>query len=56
LEKYDADKDGQLNDEEKLKAKEGAIEQAKHTREENLAKYDATKTETGRHREGRKKG
>jgi hypothetical protein len=43
LEKYDADKDGQLNDEEKLKAKEGAKEQAKHTREENLAKYDANK-------------
>lgn len=43
LEKYDADKDGQLNDDEKAKAKEGAKEQAKHTREENLAKYDANK-------------
>jgi len=43
LEKYDADKDGQLNDEEKAKAKEGAKEKAKHTREENLAKYDANK-------------
>jgi hypothetical protein len=43
LEKYDADKDGQLNDEEKAKAKAGAREKAKQTREENLAKYDANK-------------
>lgn len=40
LEKYDADKDGQLNDEEKAKAKAAAVEKARHTREENLAKYD----------------
>jgi len=43
LEKYDADKDGQLNDEEKAKAKQGAKEKSKRTREENLAKYDANK-------------
>ena len=43
LEKYYADKDGQLNDEEKAKAKEGVKEKAKQTREENLAKYDANK-------------
>ena len=43
LEKYDADKDGQLSDEEKAKAKEAAKEKAKHTREENLAKYDINK-------------
>ena len=39
--KYDADKDGQLNDEEKAAAKAAAAAKAKHTREENLAKYDA---------------
>ena len=43
LEKYDADKDGQLNEDEKAKAKEGAKEQSKHTREANLAKYDTNK-------------
>lgn len=43
LEKYDADKDGVLNDEEKAKAKAAAKEKAKHTKEENLAKYDANK-------------
>ena len=43
LEKFDADKDGQLNDEEKAKAKEAAKEHAKLTREENLAKYDTNK-------------
>ena len=43
LEKYDSDKDGQLNEEEQAKAKEGAKVAAKHTREENLAKYDANK-------------
>jgi hypothetical protein len=39
--KYDADKDGKLNDDEKAAAKEGAKAKAKQTREENLAKYDA---------------
>ena len=39
--KYDADKDGKLNDEEKAAAKEAAAAKAKQTREENLAKYDA---------------
>jgi hypothetical protein len=43
LEKYDADHDGQLSDEEKAKAKQDAREKAKHTREENLAKYDTNK-------------
>ncbi len=43
LEKYDANKDGQLSDEEKATAKAGAKEKAKHTREENLEKYDANK-------------
>jgi len=43
LEKYDANKDGQLSEEEKVNAKAGAKEKAKHTREENLAKYDANK-------------
>ena len=43
LEKYDADKDGQLSDEEKAKAIEAAREKAKHTREANLAKYDTNK-------------
>lgn len=43
LEKYDADKDGTLNDEEKANAKAGAAAKAKQTREENLAKYDANK-------------
>ena len=42
-EKYDADKDGKLNDEEKAAAKEGAKAKAKETREANLAKYDADK-------------
>ncbi len=42
-EKYDADKDGQLNDEEKARAKADAVAKAKHTKEENLAKYDANK-------------
>ncbi len=43
LEKYDTDKDGQLSDEEKAKAKEVAREKAKLTREANLAKYDTNK-------------
>ena len=43
LEKYDADKDGELSEEEKARAKEGAREKAKLTHEENLAKYDANK-------------
>ena len=42
-EKYDADKDGQLSDEEKAKAKEDARAKAKATHEANLAKYDANK-------------
>ena len=40
-EKYDADKDGKLNDDEKAAAKEGAKAKAKETREANKAKYDA---------------
>jgi hypothetical protein len=40
-EKYDADKDGKLSDEEKAAAKEGAKAKAKETREANLQKYDA---------------
>lgn len=43
LEKYDTDKDGQLSDEEKAKAKEASKEKAKHTREATLAKYDTNK-------------
>jgi len=43
LEKFDANNDGQLNEEEKAKAKAAAKEKAKHTREENLAKYDTNK-------------
>jgi hypothetical protein len=42
-EKYDADKDGKLNDEEKAAAKAAAREKAKETKEANLAKYDANK-------------
>ncbi len=42
-EKYDADRDGKLSDEEKAAAKEGAKAKAKETREENLEKYDANK-------------
>ena len=42
-EKYDADKDGKLNDAEKAAAKEGAKAKAKETREANLEKYDANK-------------
>ena len=41
--KYDADHDGKLNDEEKAAAKDGARAKAKETREANLAKYDANK-------------
>jgi hypothetical protein len=40
-EKYDADKDGKLSDEEKSAAKEGAKAKAKETREANKEKYDA---------------
>lgn len=43
LEKYDANKDGQLSEDEKAKAKEVAKEKAKHTREATLAKYDVNK-------------
>jgi hypothetical protein len=42
-EKFDADKDGKLNDEEKAAAKAAAAAKAKETRESNLAKYDADK-------------
>ncbi len=42
-EKYDADKDGKLNDEEKAAAKQAARDKAKATHEANLAKYDANK-------------
>lgn len=38
---YDADQDGQLNDEEKAAAKEGAKAKAAATRASNVAKYDA---------------
>lgn len=41
--KYDADHDGKLSDDEKAAAKDGAKAKAKATREENLAKYDANK-------------
>ena len=41
--KYDADHDGKLNDEERAAAKEGAKAKAKETREANLAKYDVNK-------------
>lgn len=37
---YDADQDGQLNDQEKAAAKEGAKAKAAETRQANLAKYD----------------
>jgi hypothetical protein len=43
LEKYDANKDGQLDDAEQAAAKAGATAKAKETREANLAKYDANK-------------
>jgi hypothetical protein len=42
-EKYDADKDGKLSEEEKAAAKAGAKAKAKETREANLEKYDANK-------------
>jgi Ca2+-binding EF-hand superfamily protein len=42
-EKFDADHDGKLNDEEKAAAKEASKAKAKATREANLAKYDANK-------------
>lgn len=41
LEKYDADKDGVLNEEEAAKAKADAAAKAKETRRKNLEKYDA---------------
>jgi hypothetical protein len=40
-EKYDADKDGKLSDEEKAAAKAGAKAKAKETRDANMQKYDA---------------
>ncbi len=41
--KYDADQDGKLSEEEKAAAKEAAKTKAKETREANLDKYDANK-------------
>lgn len=41
--KYDADKDGKLSEEEKAAAKAAAREKGKETKEANLAKYDANK-------------
>jgi hypothetical protein len=43
LAKYDANKDGMLDDAEKAAAKAGAAAKAKETKEANLAKYDANK-------------
>ena len=43
LEKYDANKDGVLDDAEKAAAKAGAAAKAKETKEANLAKYDGNK-------------
>jgi hypothetical protein len=43
LEKYDANKDGMLDEAEQAAAKAGAVAKAKATREANLAKYDANK-------------
>ncbi len=43
LEKYDANKDGKLDDTEKAAAKAGAAAKTKATKEANLAKYDANK-------------
>ncbi len=42
-EKYDADKDGKLSDEEKAAAKAAAREKAKETKEANLEKYDTNR-------------
>ena len=42
-EKYDADKDGKLSDEEKARAKADTAAKARQTREEHLAKYDTNK-------------
>jgi Ca2+-binding EF-hand superfamily protein len=42
-EKYDADQDGKLSEEEKAAAKAGATAKAKETREANLEKYDTNK-------------
>ncbi len=41
--KYDADKDGKLSEEEKAAANEAAKAKAKETRESNKEKYDANK-------------
>lgn len=41
--KYDADQDGKLSEEEKAAAKEAAKAKGKETREANLDKYDANK-------------
>jgi hypothetical protein len=43
LAKYDANKDGVLDEAEKAAAKAGAAAKAKETREANLAKYDGNK-------------
>jgi hypothetical protein len=41
LEKYDADKDGKLSEEEAAKAKADAAAKGRETRKKNLEKYDA---------------
>jgi hypothetical protein len=41
--KYDADKDGQLNDEERARMKEDAKEKREAKKQEALEKYDANK-------------
>ena len=43
LEKYDANKDGMLDETEKAAAKAGSVAKARETKEANLAKYDANK-------------
>lgn len=43
LAKYDANKDGSLDESEKAAAKAGAAAKAKETRAANLARYDANK-------------
>jgi hypothetical protein len=42
-EKYDADKDGKLSDEEKARRQADINARGKQTKEANLAKYDANK-------------
>lgn len=42
-ERFDADKDGKLNDQEQAAAKQAVKEKAQATRKANLEKYDANK-------------